>query len=226
MAIDLNMQVTSMDFLIFLTLLSVFMLLRRLFTGTPFLWLSWVLPSLAALNGIVWAYWPVLRAHRLDPPPLGQGLAILSLIIVLLSPLALQRFRTTLAKTDFQPLASFSYWRIIYGVWLIILGLQSALPSGFFWSAGLGDTAAGISALILVALKIKSTSRWFLIWNIFALADLVDALALGAIFLRPFFLENPNIPPISMLPLAGVPMLIALHIYALVGLWKGRFQNA
>jgi hypothetical protein len=225
MILDLRMQTAGIDFLVLLTLLSVFMLLKRFLKHTPFQWLSWSLPLIAALNGIIWTYWPKLSAHRLDPPPLGQGLAILSLIAVLLLPLAFKKFRNLLAQTNFEPLASFSYWRIIYGALLIILGLQSALPGNFFWSAGVGDITAGIIAMILVGSKTKDSSPWFLTWNIVALADLIHVISLGAIFLRPFFIANPIIPPINMLPLAGVPMLIALHIFALVGLLKRQSRK-
>lgn len=50
-------------------------------------------------------------------------------------------------------------------------------------------------------------------------ADPTQALVLGAMHLHPFFLANPDLPALNLLPLAGVPVYLAIHVLTLWGLW-------
>jgi hypothetical protein len=52
--------------------------------------------------------------------------------------------------------------------------------------------------------------------------DLAHVLVLGAINLRPFYLANPDIAPLNLLPLAGVPVFLALHGMTLWGIAARR----
>jgi hypothetical protein len=55
-------------------------------------------------------------------------------------------------------------------------------------------------------------------WNALGLADLVLAIARGALSLLPFYAANPTVAPQNLLPLVGVPLFIALHIWMIWGL--------
>jgi hypothetical protein len=103
-------------------------------------------------------------------------------------------------------------WRAVFGAMLLILGLSGGLPTGFFWSAGIGDIAVGLWA-IAIAARFPGVSRTELLaWNAAGLVDLIHVLALGASVLRLFYEANPEIARLTLLPFFGVPAFIALHL--------------
>jgi hypothetical protein len=102
------------------------------------------------------------------------------------------------------------------------------LPALFALPAGLGDITTGITAPLAARKLARGTGRrtawWF---NAFGMTDLVVALALGAVTGFGLINITPTGAPISELPLvlvptAGVPLLLALHITSLSALVKTR----
>jgi hypothetical protein len=66
------------------------------------------------------------------------------------------------------------------------------------------------------------TQRELIAWNALGLIDLLHVIMLAAIHLRPFFLAQPDLPTLNLLPLVGVPVFIALHVLTLWGLFARR----
>jgi hypothetical protein len=161
--------------------------------------------------GLAWSVGP-LKQIRLDVP-VAQPLAILTSIVFLTAvgfmPPGKQYFRTVPIKLLLQ----LGLWRVIFGALLIVSGLAGRLPDAFFWSAGIGDILAGLWALALANRTESSSRHMLLACNVFGLFDLVHVLSLGALFLAPFFLANPKVEFLTLLPFVGVPTMIAIHIH-------------
>jgi hypothetical protein len=108
-------------------------------------------------------------------------------------------------------------------VFLLYLALGH-LPALFALPAGLGDITTGVTAPLAARRLAQGTGRraawWF---NAFGTTDLVVALALGAVTGFGLINITPSGAPISELPLvlvptAGVPLLLALHITSMLAL--------
>jgi hypothetical protein len=108
-------------------------------------------------------------------------------------------------------------------IFLLYLALGH-LPALFALPAGLGDITTGITAPLAARSVARGTGRraawWF---NAFGTTDLVVALALGAVTGFGLINITPSGAPISELPLvlvptAGVPLLLALHITSMLAL--------
>ena len=102
----------------------------------------------------------------------------------------------------------------MFGAGLLMIGLAGGLPPGFYWSAGLGDIVVGVVSTGLLAKGSDVTDRQFIAWNILGLADLLHVISLAAIYVAPFFIANPALPPLNLVPLIIVPTFIALHVGA------------
>lgn len=212
---NLTFLIGLQDILTVLMVLHVCWALRQSFGPAATSRVILLMPLLALSWGAVWSYVPALSATRLAPPPLGQAGVILAALGVLtvfwLSPHV--RVRTIEAK--YTPLLGMAIWRAIFGMSVLALGAGGGLPPSFFWSVGLGDLAVGLFGCALL-LKGKPVSRkLFVIWNLLGLADLSHVLILGALTLVPFFIANPQLPFVNLLPLAGVPLLLSLHVLGL-----------
>lgn len=108
-------------------------------------------------------------------------------------------------------------------VFLLYLALGH-LPALFALPAGLGDITTAICATLVARGLARGAGHRAALWvNVFGVTDLVVALALGAITGFGLISITPSGAPISELPLvlvptAGVPLLLALHITSLLGL--------
>ena len=119
-------------------------------------------------------------------------------------------------------------FRVAEGTAFLLLMFLGHLPAVFALPAGLGDIAAGIAAPLVAYRLAQGTGRRGALWfNTFGMADLVNALALGA--LTGFALINvtPSGAPISELPLAliptaAVPLLLTLHITSVSALRRAH----
>jgi hypothetical protein len=182
--------------------------------------LTLILVAAAALAwGAVHAFYPPLVTWRSEFP-LGQPMLIGGLIVALTlaagTPTGVAYFRAA----ALGPLIALFAWRIVFGGALLVLGLSGALPEGFFWPAALGDIFVGLWALSMLP-RFSSISRWeLLVWNVVGLLDLLNVLRMGLLELRPFFVANPDMTPLSLLPLFGVPFFIALHLQLFRTIWR------
>lgn len=174
--------------------------------------------TIAALAwGALWVWFPPLASIRFAAPPGNQILAILGVILTFIA------FRFTPAVQAYWQTAKLEKlvwngpWRAVYGLALLVIGLAGGLPHEFFWSAAIGDIIVGLWSITILARGASVRRGEILSWNILGALDLLHVLVLGAIFLRPFYLANPEIPFVNLLPLAGVPVLLAVHMMTLTG---------
>jgi hypothetical protein len=176
--------------------------------------------ALALAWGTMWSFYPPLAALRFLPPPGGQAGAILGLIVGLNLLRFFPNVRAMFQTINAQRLADLGVWRVIYGTALLLIGLQGGLPTAFFWSAAFGDILVGLWAITIMIRRPAVSHREVTLWNIVALVDLVHVLALGALYLPPFYTSHPDIAPLNLLPLVGVPLLLVLHVLTLAGQFR------
>jgi hypothetical protein len=205
------------DLLMPFTVFSIWWTLLKARSGGPPVIIMAVPFVLALAWGALWGFNPTLSSWRFLPAPAGQAGAILSLIIALnflrLSPSVRAMFRSI----DMSRLVDMGGWRVLYGSALLFIGMQGALPSEFFWSAALGDILVGLWAFTIMVRRPNISRGELIAWNGFGLLDLLHVLALGALFLPSFYQNHPEVPPLNLLPLVGVPLLLVLHIMTLLG---------
>ena len=165
--------------------------------------------------GALWSWHPTFAAMRLAPPPQGQVAAILTLVLGLPSLLVFSSVRKLFLSLDPLTITALGPWRIVFGTILLLVGLSGGLPQGFFVSAAIGDILTGVWAISILSRRARVGLSEHVLWNLFGLADLLHVLALAVIHLRPFLLAHPELPPLNLLPLVGVPLFIALHTMTL-----------
>jgi hypothetical protein len=104
---------------------------------------------------------------------------------------------------------------------------RGRLPAGFAFPAGIGDLIIGLTA-IPMALALQRdparACRWFIIWNVFGLIDLVVAVGLGILHSESSWgllagsgptTSIMTVLPRSMIPTFLVPLFISLHLLAI-----------
>jgi hypothetical protein len=177
-------------------------------------WLRWLIPAWFVIAVAVAAS-PLFQRPTAET---GTWLALpLSVVIPVLMSLALRRsaaYRRVLERLTSAWLIGIHALRIPIGGLFLVLGAQGLAPTTFTLEAGIGDLAAGLLAIPL-ALAVRRTAapRWTIVaWNIFALADLLNALRLGITVVLPFVVatQTPVLP--ATVPLFGVPLYIMTHI--------------
>jgi hypothetical protein len=219
-AMTIQELVTATDILMFVTAFSIWWTVcsaRKQGPSSVVL----ALPLLAALLwGLVWTFHPALSVTRFLPPPQGQGGAIVGVIATLTILSTFPAARKLFNTIDSLRLVDLGLWRVVYGTALLLIGLQSGLPSEFFWSAAFGDIFVGMWAFAIVVRHPNVKRGEVVAWNVVGLLDLAHVLALGAIYLPPFYTANPTIAPLNLLPLVGVPLLLVLHVNTLAAHYR------
>jgi hypothetical protein len=212
-------RVVAIDLLMPVTLVTVWWVLWKSRVDGPLgPWLA--VPLVLALGwGALWSFVPAFAALRLAPPPSGQAGAILALLASLVGLLFLPTTRLFFTNARLEVLVWVGPWRMVYGALLMTIGLGGGLPGAFFWSAAIGDIAVGIWACVILARGGRPSTPHLVAWNLLGMADLSHVLVLSAIHLRPYFLANPEVPALNLLPLAGVPVFLALHVLTLWAVW-------
>ncbi len=123
-------------------------------------------------------------------------------------------------------------YRVAGGIFLV-LWADGRLPWQFALPAGIGDVTTGSFAVVVAALLVRKAAgarRAVYAWCIFGIADLVVAVAMGAMTSpgRPHLLalDAPNLLissyPLVMIPTFAVPLALMLH--GLV-VWRLRRQK-
>lgn len=212
---DLTRLILLQDVLTVALVVHACWALRRAF-GVGYLSQAIVAAPLIALAwGALWSYVPALSAMRLAPPPLGQAGVIMITLVGMTALWLSPHVQRRVGNFDPTPLLGMTVWRMVFGMSVLAVGVAGGLPPGFFWSVGLGDILVGLIGFGLMAQGASVTHRQFVFWNLIGLADLSHVLILGAVTLIPFFLATPDLPFVNLLPLAGVPLLLSLHILGL-----------
>jgi hypothetical protein len=157
------------------------------------------------------------------------------IIPVLIGLIGLARSRRIAAALDMAPagwLIGLQVYRVFGGNFLI-LWLYGAIPGVFALPAGVGDVLVGLLA-IPVALYVTSGRpggmALAVAWNIFGIADLMNAVALGFLSspgpFQSLALDHSNFLtlayPAVMTPAFVVPLSLILHG---VSLWQLRRRS-
>jgi hypothetical protein len=110
----------------------------------------------------------------------------------------------------------------IAGIVFLVLGTYKILPAFFALSAGWGDIAIGATApfaalwLAKPGLANPAHRKGFILWQVLGIADLVNALTLGALagVIDPHGIPTTamTVLPMSYIPTFAVPVFLMLHI--------------
>ena len=118
-------------------------------------------------------------------------------------------------------------WRILGLVFLWGVS-QRILDPTFGISAGVGDILAGVTAIPL-AYFLRKGYTWsknvLIIWSIFGIADLVNAIILGIVTNPEFGVSTMTILPWVLVPTVAVPIFLTLHGIILYRLKKHNYRH-
>lgn len=108
------------------------------------------------------------------------------------------------------------HWVRWVGVAFLVLLAHGRLPAAFAWPAGFGDSFVALGAMALLFLRPdgRRFAWWLRVWNVVGLLDvlLVVGIAVRLSLDRPGELNVFHTFPLSLLPLAVAPLLIASHV--------------
>ena len=146
--------------------------------------------------------------------PIAIGATLFVGYLLLLSP----TFRRIVDAVPQHWLIGFQTFRILGGLFLVRY-FAGELPGLFALPAGIGDAATGLLAPFVAYAWYsgKPYARGAAIaWNLFGMADLVNAVALGALTGG----GGGIVFPIVLVPVYGVPRAFLIHSYSLIGLLR------
>jgi hypothetical protein len=179
----------------------------------------WAIGSAAVL--VVWFVGIMLLAandiFRTDAPrvPVALLTTLVAGYLLLLS----RTFRAIIAGVPPHWLIAIQTFRILGGVFLVRY-FQGELPGVFAIPAGVGDVLTGLFAPLVAYWWVagKPYARTAAIgWNLFGMADLVNAVVLGALTGGG---GGGIVFPIVLIPIYAVPRAFLVHSYSLIGLLR------
>jgi hypothetical protein len=160
-----------------------------------------------------------------DDPPIRLALAFAMPILLFL--VALLLFPSWLALVvSVSPvfLITLNGWRFI-GLGFFMGYAEGLLPGAFALPAGLGDIFMAVTAPWIAA-RVVADDRFrfgkvFLFWNLIGIADFVDAVFLGTLYMWPGFSTSVSTAlmqrlPFALIPCFFVPLVAIAHITLLV----------
>lgn len=165
--------------------------------------------------------------------PAAVGLAFAVPLGVFLLLFGLSRlFRETVSAFPPVLLASLHGWRFV-GMSFIMADFNGLLPPTFAWPAGLGDTMTAFFAPLIAYQLAKRPafigSGWCIAWNIFAIADFLDAVGLGVLhqaypdlFHATVSTGLMQVMPFALIPCFFVPLL---GMTSIVMLYQARLAR-
>ena len=175
-------------------------------------------------SGIVFAAWLIgimllasgnFFRNDVLPPRIPSALAVTLIVGYLL--LLSGSFRAILAAIPQHWLIGIQTFRILGAVFLIRY-FQGDLPALFAIPAGVGDLLTGIFAPLVAYWWYagKPYARGAAIaWNLFGMADLINAVMIGALTGAAGIVF-----PIVLIPIYAVPRAFLMHSYSLMGLLR------
>jgi hypothetical protein len=178
--------------------------------------LRWTLGSAAVL--VVWLVAVMLLAannvFRTDAPriPIALLTTLTAGYLLLLS----QTFRAIIGGIPQHWLIGIQTFRILGGVFLIRY-FQGELPGLFAIPAGVGDVLTGLFAPLVAywwATGKPYARTAAIAWNLFGMADLVNAVVLGTLTGGG---GGGIVFPIVLIPIYAVPRAFLVHSYSLIG---------
>ena len=179
-------------------------------------------------SAVVAAAWLVgvflLGAAGNDVLPPRIPIALVATLLVGYLLLFSPTFSRIVATVPQHWLIGIQAFRILGSVWLVRY-FAGQLPGLFALPAGIGDVATGLLAPFVAYAWYsgKPYARSAAIaWNLFGMADLVNAVVLGA-------LTNGGasgiVFPLVLIPAYGVPRAFLIHSYSLIGLLRKTSQQ-
>ena len=179
--------------------------------------LRWTLGSAAVL--VVWLVGIMLLAandvFRIDAPRIP--VALLTTLAAGYLLLFSRPFRAIIGGIPQHWLIGIQTFRILGGVFLVRY-FQGQLPALFAIPAGVGDVLTGLFAPLVAYWWVagKPYARTAAIaWNLFGMADLVNAVMLGVLTRGG---GGGIVFPIVLIPIYAVPRAFLVHSYSLIGL--------
>jgi hypothetical protein len=165
-----------------------------------------------------------VRPPGVPPIPILIGV-LLPLVVFVSAYWGSATFRAFVLAADLRLLTGIQAWRA-GGLGFLALAAHGVLPGLFAWPAGLGDIAIGVTApwvaLALIRRPDFTSSRYFTVWNLLGILDLVVAVSMGALgsgFIAGIVGEVTTGPmaqmPLVLIPAYLVPLFIILHLAAL-----------
>ncbi|WP_341711843.1 hypothetical protein [Erythrobacter sp.] len=166
---------------------------------------------LSAVWALSWGLVPTLAAARWNAPPSGQPGAVMASVAVLSGAMILQVLRSAV-RSGADMAIDFAGWRIAFGMMILASGLAGALPVLFYVPVALGDIIIGLTGIALRRRTSSKPALALLLWNGMGLVELACVLALGVTVLRPAMLSGAGFDAPGILPIAAVPLFMAMHI--------------
>ncbi len=188
---------------------------------------GWIVGSAIVLAA--WLIAIVLLASndffRNDVAPPRVPAALLMTLAVGYLALLSSGFRGIVAHIPQHWLIGIQTFRVLGGVFLVRY-VEGQLPGIFAIPAGVGDVATGMLAPFVAYwwYSRKPYARGAAIaWNLFGMADLVNALAIGILTRGA---GGGIVFPLVLIPVYAVPRALLVHSYSLLGLLRERSREA
>jgi hypothetical protein len=187
--------------------------------------LRWTVGSAVVLAA--WLVGVVLLAandvFRIDAPriPIALATTLAGGYLLLLSP----TFRAIISGIPQHWLIGIQTFRILGGVFLVRY-FGGELSGVFALPAGIGDVLTGLFAPLVAYWWItkKPYARTAAIaWNLFGMADLINAVVLGALTGGG---GGGIVFPLVLIPAYAVPRAFLLHSYSLIGLLRKSSRHS
>ena len=197
----------------------------------------------AAVLSIVFVGWEVVAQYlgaansylaTMENPPAVPTMLFGLLIPLAVAAIGLWRSESIARLVSVIPLhwlVAAQVYRVGGGIFLV-LWADGHLPWQFALPAGIGDVTTGIAAVVVaaqLAQKAIGAHRAAYVWCLFGIADLVVAIAMGALTspgrVHLLALDAPNLLvtayPLVMVPTFAVPLALMLHGLVLLRLQRG-----
>jgi hypothetical protein len=169
-------------------------------------------------------YWFAARGGFVSgptQPPITVAAAFATPLLLFLAAVRIfPGFRRTVVSISPIFLIALNGWRFI-GLGFLMGYAEGLLPGGFAWPAGLGDifmavTAPWIAARVAANDQFRFTTG-FLVWNLLGIADFLDAVFLGTLYMWPGFTSSVDTTlmqrlPFALIPAFFVPLVAMAHI--------------
>lgn len=187
--------------------------------------LRWNIGSAAVLT--IWFFGiTLLAAHGVfSINGLGIPTALLMTLavgyVLLLSP----TFRAILGTIPQHWLIGIQAFRVVGDLFLVRY-VQGGLSGVFAIPAGVGDVVTGIFAPLVAywwVAKKPYARRAAIAWNLFGMADLVNAVTLGVLTGGG---GGGLVFPFVLIPIYAVPRAFLLHSFSLMGLWHNTAHDS
>jgi hypothetical protein len=197
----------------------------------------------AGVLSVVFVGWEVVAQYlgaantylaTIENPPAVPTILFGLLIPLAVAAIALWRsdsIARLVAAIPLHWIVAAQVYRVGGGIFLV-LWADGHLPWQFALPAGIGDVATGVAAVVVAARLAQNAigaHRATYAWCLFGIADLVVAIALGAMTspgrVHLIALDAPNLLvtayPLVMVPTFAVPLALMLHGLVLLRLRRG-----